>query len=1311
MSLQSGQSAPTDMAILNLDTSEDKGQVLTNKTFEYATDDSSVASKNYGLTEVDEFSERTPINDNPLLPHDAVEDRSEIKSIAYRSKGCYLFHFASEVDKILLLLATFCAMGAGASIVVHMNIFGEVTDVFTQASNTTDIFGLIGDDSIKYVILSFCVFILATLNMYIWSFVKEKQLIRVRQALIQSLFTKDISWFDQHQRGEISSKLLSDIEILERGMGETIAMTIQWISAVVALLINSFVQSPDVTGVIFPYFPCVIFAAVGSYWISKTYTQREENGKILVKKALIPAIDNIRLFAAFQSQEFEAKRLFKKFKFARHMTFRKYLCYGIKNGSFWMLAFFTLATGGWYASYHVLEGRMSPGEAIQAILGLLMSAIFVGQVYPCLECILKAKEAAKNLMDVLDEKPTINQNQKRGKDLPVHEIEIEFSDVHFSYSSASELKVLNGFQLTVKQNQTVALVGPTGCGKSTVPQLILRFYDAKKGQVLISGTYIKEMKLQNLRRHIGFVSQKSSLLSGSVADNIRLGHESVTREQIVNAAKLANAHEFIMKLPQGYNTLINEDGNQLTDNEKLRISIARALVRNPKILLLDEVTSALDNASEKIVLKAIEKAQVGRTTIITSHRLLNIQNSDLIVAMYNGRAVEQGSHQELMEMGGLYYNMWTMQSCMPKEKMSNYIFTLEVDHRRKKGSEKDWMAIVSHRKKAQNLRADKYEDLSLYDEREENSEEKVPRFSCSLMKRLLKLNFPDWSYAVIGSLASIAVGLIGPLMALFIAEFIRIFSLKNADDQYTARRDAAAQLMVVGAFLAPVNYLQNFCFAQTDSKLTMRMRDLLFKALLKQDMSYFDNPINNRDSLVNKFIHDAVDVNGATSLKLAMILQAVSSIISCIVICFVYSWQLAFPMLGIFLPTLIILNYIIGRLYFPEKIWKVNDLQEFLRKITQEAFANIKILAILVKEENFIRKCRDIVQFMYKRETTENIKFGILFGLNEGLIYCAFAVAFAIGSYLVQNKMADFPSIYRILGTVLIASLMTGRMLWNTPDFRRGRFAAKRLFPLIETVPDDSSTEEENKPLEECKGAVSFENVTFKDPVQPDVTVLDTFSMSVGAGESVAIVGAKEIEKKAIVELMERFYSPLSGTIKLDNVDIQNQKLRWFRSQIGVVKQEALFFDISIVDNILYGTITGVAEVVEACKALNIHEAIKSLPEGYNTKLEDAVLPFHPQRIVIARAIVRDAQIYFIDCESLVLTRPTEKDVKETMFQALAGKTTIFIAQRLSLVENVSRIFVVDEGKVAEVGTHDDLMAAEGIYCRLVKSQRNLKDR
>ncbi|CAE1258789.1 ABCB1 [Acanthosepion pharaonis] len=640
--------------------------------------------------------------------------------------------------------------------------------------------------------------------MYIWSFVKEKQLIRVRQALIQSLFTKDISWFDQHQRGEISSKLLSDIEILERGMGETIAMTIQWISAVVALLINSFVQSPD---------------------ISKTYTQREENGKILVKKALIPAIDNIRLFAAFQSQEFEAKRLFKKFKFARHMTFRKYLCYGIKNGSFWMLAFLLLMD----------SNRVVPCPGRQNVTGRSHS----GNSWSFDE-----RHFCRTSLSLLG-----------------------------VYSSASELKVLNGFQLTVKQNQTVALVGPTGCGKSTVPQLILRFYDAKKGQVLISGTYIKEMKLQNLRRHIGFVSQKSSLLSGSVADNIRLGHESVTREQIVNAAKLANAHEFIMKLPQGYNTLINEDGNQLTDNEKLRISIARALVRNPKILLLDEVTSALDNASEKIVLKAIEKAQVGRTTIISNFLVyLKHQKNDLI----------------------------------------------------------------------------------------------VPRFSCSLMKRLLKLNFPDWSYAVIGSLASIAVGLIGPLMALFIAEFIRIFSLKNADDQYTARRDAAAQLMVVGAFLAPVNYLQNFCFAQTDSKLTMRMRDLLFKALLKQDMSYFDNPINNRDSLVNKFIHDAVDVNGATSLKLAMILQAVSSIISCIVICFVYSWQLAFPMLGIFLPTLIILNYIIGRLYFPEKIWKVNDLQEFLRKITQEAFANIKILAILVKEENFIRKCRDIVQFMYK---------------------------------------------------------------------------------------------------------------------------------------------------------------------------------------------------------------------------------------------------------------------------------------------------------------------------------------------------------
>lgn len=1308
MSVHSIPTASTDTAVIEIDITDSPDEGRRSRSMHSISDNLSLPSTSFISTEVDEYSVK-PVHDNPLLPHDVVEDRSEIESIPYTSKASFLCYFASEGDRFLMFLASICGIAAGVSYLAHMFILGDVVNTFTRASNTTDVFAMIGDDSIKYVILAACVFILSTLNMYLWCVVKERKLKRLRQLLVQSLFNKDIAWFDQKNATSICAERLSDIEEFGRGIGEPMAMSIQWISAVLALLINALVQSPDVTGVIFPYFPCIIFAAVGSFWITKSYVNRENESKKLVKMALIPALKNIRIISAFQSQDFEMRRIFKMFTFARHMTFRKYLCFGITNGSFWMLAFFTLATGGWYGSYLILQGRMTPGKTIQAIVGLLMSAIFVGQFYPCLECIMKATDAVSNLTKVLDESPVINQNQKKGKDFPDHFTDIEFSNVFFSYPSGTDQRVLDGLQLNIKANETVALVGPTGSGKSTVLQLILRFYDPKKGQVLINGTNLQDIKLQNLRRHIGVVNQKPSLMSCSIADNIRLGHEAVTINQIINAAKLANAHDFIINLPMGYNTMVGEGGSHLKEDEKLRISIARALVRNPQILLLDEVTSFLDEANKGPVLEAIEKARMGRTTVMTSHRLMNIQHADTIAVIQDGRVFEQGSHKKLMEKGGLYYEMWTVQSCMPKGKMGDYIFEIKVDYSTKKGNwnDKNWIAVYSQRQQDSNPEPETCEKIDPI----EPEDNEVPRYNFSLMKRLLELNFPDWSYAAIGSVTSLAIGLIGPLFAVFLAEFIYIFSMTDADAQYTARRNSAAHLMVVGAFLAPLNYLQNFCFAQTDSKLTMYIRRMTCKALFKQDMSFFDDPKHTPGRLMKFFLQDAVDMNGATALKLAAVLQLIATVIGSIAISFAYSWQLAFPMLGIFCPTLFFLNYFTGRLYWPEKVCGTNKYQNLIKNITQEAFENIRTMVTLVKEEYFIRKCRGIFNLMYKKKMKEAIKFGILFGLNEGIVYCAFAVAFSIGSYLVHNKMADFPSVFRVLGTVVIGSIMAGRVFWNTHSCRKGRIAAKRLLPLIEQVPKDSATEEENEPLEQCKGSVSFENVTFAYPTNPDAIILKNLSFSINSGETVAIVGANEVEKKAIVELTERFYVPGSGAINLDNVNIQSTKLNWLRSQLCILKQEALFTDISITDNIIYGSTAGINEVIETCKLLKIHDFFISLPAGYNTNLEEIVLPFHTQRILVARAMVRDSQVVFVDCESLSLNLPSEKEIRDTLFRALKEKTTILLANSVSVAESADKVLLINQGKIAEAGSHEELMATEGIYYRLVKSQKDLKER
>ena len=266
--------------------------------------------------------------------------------------------------------------------------------------------------------------------------------------------------------------------------------------------------------------------------------------------------------------------------------------------------------------------------------------------------------------DISLQKSLINPVTEEGEKPEEFDGSIEFKDITFSYPTRPDIKVLEGFNLNIEVGKTYALVGPSGCGKSTVIQLLLRFYDPSTGEVLVGGKDVRTLNVKWLRQHIGVVSQEPVLFNSTIAENILYGKDGATQEEVKQAAANANAHDFISKLPDGYSTLVGEGGIQLSGGQKQRIAIARALISDPKILLLDEATSALDTESESIVQQALDKASAGRTTIIIAHRLSTIQNADLIASVQDGRIAETGSHTELMDKKGLYYNLVVAQVSM-----------------------------------------------------------------------------------------------------------------------------------------------------------------------------------------------------------------------------------------------------------------------------------------------------------------------------------------------------------------------------------------------------------------------------------------------------------------------------------------------------------------------------------------------------------------------------------------------------------------------------------------------------------------------
>ena len=332
-------------------------------------------------------------------------------------------------------------------------------------------------------------------------------------------------------------------------------------------------------------------------------------------------------------------------------------------GLMYLAMFCAYGLAFWYGAKLVLEEEYTVGQKLITFFGVLFGVFGLSMLGDNLGKIATAQTAAFCVFEVIDRVPTIDTHSALGASLEDAAGSVHFRNVSFNYPDREELGVLKNVSFEVEYGKTTALCGQSGCGKSTCVQLIKRFYDPTSGSVMVDGKDVKELNLNSLRSIIGVVGQEPVLFDTSVEENIKLGRLDVTKEEIIDAAKQANAFEFIQALPDGWDTNVGEGGATLSGGQKQRIAIARALVRNPKILLLDEATSALDTESEAIVQKALENASKGRTTIVIAHRLSTIRKADKIIGLHNGEVVEEGTHETLMQIeNGVYQNLCNMQT-------------------------------------------------------------------------------------------------------------------------------------------------------------------------------------------------------------------------------------------------------------------------------------------------------------------------------------------------------------------------------------------------------------------------------------------------------------------------------------------------------------------------------------------------------------------------------------------------------------------------------------------------------------------------
>lgn len=441
--------------------------------------------------------------------------------------------------------------------------------------------------------------------------------------------------------------------------------------------------------------------------------------------------------------------------------------------------------------------------------------------------------------------------------------------MHFTYPTRKNIKVYNGFNLTIQPGQTVALVGTSGGGKSTAVSLIQRFYDPNEGRVLLDGNDLRSLNVAWLRQQMGLVSQEPVLFAMTIAENIAYGSKGVTREDVIQAAKQSNAHDFISALPDGYDTYVGEKGAQLSGGQKQRVAIARAIVRDPAILLLDEATSALDTESERIVQGSLDKllSMKRRTTMVIAHRLSTIQDADLIAVLSDGRVVEQGSHQQLMQNpNGAYYNLVKHQVDHGIRKISIASETEEIeeieDVEEKKTNEIEIDATKlsgAHIVPIERSPSIKSQKSGKQDKNKSVSEDGEEMYVVPI-SRLWKMNAPEKPLTAVGAFLSLISGSSFPLSAILISELIYVFYEPDIEVMRSnARRYGIYYLLIsLSSFVSEGGKVATFNVVA--QKLTKRIRSQLFGSLINQEIAFYDEKKHSTGALTSHLSTDASSI-------------------------------------------------------------------------------------------------------------------------------------------------------------------------------------------------------------------------------------------------------------------------------------------------------------------------------------------------------------------------------------------------------------------------------------------------------------------
>lgn len=507
------------------------------------------------------------------------------------------------------------------------------------------------------------------LQHYFCTIMGERLTARVRLHMFSAMLRNEVGWFDMDENGigSLMSKLAADATLVRSALADRLSTLVQNAALAVTAFVIAFALSWRIASVVVATFPLVIAASIAEQQFLKGFGGNYAAAYGRATAVAREAIANIRTVASFGAEEQISYQFASELKGPNRQAFLRGHISGFGFGLSQFFSFCSYALGLWYASVLIMRGSSNFGDIIKSFMVLIVTAFAVAETLALAPDIVKGSQALGSVFDILHRKTAINSNDPMAKIVSEIRGDVEFKNVSFQYPARPHITIFDNLNLKVSAGKSLAVVGQSGSGKSTVVSLVMRFYDPTSGTVLVDGLDIKSFNLKSLRLNIGLVQQEPALFSTTIYENIKYGNEKASEIEVMKAAKAANAHGFISRMPEGYQTQVGNKGVQLSGGQKQRVAIARAILKNPSILLLDEATSALDAASEMQVQEAVYKLMEGRTTILIAHRLSTVHDADTIAVLQHGKVAEIGSHDQLIHSpGSLYSQLVSLQATAGK---------------------------------------------------------------------------------------------------------------------------------------------------------------------------------------------------------------------------------------------------------------------------------------------------------------------------------------------------------------------------------------------------------------------------------------------------------------------------------------------------------------------------------------------------------------------------------------------------------------------------------------------------------------------